>query len=280
MTGMQDRVALGGTSGSTAATARDLARGASPMRDVAEDAVLLREGLVRVLRDGGFEVVGAVGDAAALELVERERVDVAIVDIRMPRSPTPMKGSSLPRTVAREPSVPVVVLSQNVEPATRSGCSATGGVGSVTSLGARRGGGRPARRGRQGRPRGYRGGSGGRGSARGPASSSKPARRSHAARARGPRAHGRGPIQRAIVTPIVGDKTVETHVASILSKLGLEEAPDDHRRVLAVLSWLRLRLVARDRVMPSGRFGRTVGRDGGALHREGWRPQPPAGRGR
>ena len=56
---------------------------------VAEDVVLLREGLVRVLRDGGFEVVGAVGDAAALlELVERERVDVAIVDIRMPPTHT------------------------------------------------------------------------------------------------------------------------------------------------------------------------------------------------
>ena len=49
-----------------------------------------------------------------------------------------------------------------------------------------------------------------------------------------------GRSNRAIASRlIVGDKTVETHVASILSKLGLEEAPDDHRRVLAVLSWLR-----------------------------------------
>ena len=49
-----------------------------------------------------------------------------------------------------------------------------------------------------------------------------------------------GRSNRAIAsTLVVGDKTVETHVASILSKLGLEEAPDDHRRVLAVLSWLR-----------------------------------------
>ena len=49
-----------------------------------------------------------------------------------------------------------------------------------------------------------------------------------------------GRSNRAIASRlVVGDKTVETHVASILSKLGLEEAPDDHRRVLAVLSWLR-----------------------------------------
>ena len=38
---------------------------------------------------------------------------------------------------------------------------------------------------------------------------------------------------------VVTEKTVETHVANIFSKLGLEPAPDDHRRVLAVLAWLR-----------------------------------------
>jgi DNA-binding NarL/FixJ family response regulator len=49
-----------------------------------------------------------------------------------------------------------------------------------------------------------------------------------------------GRSNRAIATTLViGDKTVETHVASIFSKLALEEAPDDHRRVLAVLTWLR-----------------------------------------
>jgi DNA-binding NarL/FixJ family response regulator len=49
-----------------------------------------------------------------------------------------------------------------------------------------------------------------------------------------------GRSNRAIAAELfIGDKTVETHVASILSKLGLEETPDDHRRVLAVLTWLR-----------------------------------------
>jgi DNA-binding NarL/FixJ family response regulator len=49
-----------------------------------------------------------------------------------------------------------------------------------------------------------------------------------------------GRSNRAIAAGLfIGDKTVETHVASILSKLGLEATADDHRRVLAVLTWLR-----------------------------------------
>jgi hypothetical protein len=51
---------------------------------------------------------------------------------------------------------------------------------------------------------------------------------------------GRRRSDRAIASTLVGgDKTVETHVATIFSKLGLEAAPDDHRRVLAVLTWLQ-----------------------------------------
>ncbi len=56
---------------------------------VAEDVVLLREGIARVLRDGGFEVAVAVGDAdALLEAVDATAVDVAIIDIRMPPTHT------------------------------------------------------------------------------------------------------------------------------------------------------------------------------------------------
>ena len=137
MTGMQDRVAaLGGT------LRIDSRHGAGPgsrwishARCCSGGRGPASGGARARARDGGFEVVGAVGDAAALlELVERERVDVAIVDIRMPPTHTDegLVAAEDPR--AREPSVPVIVLSQNVEPATRSGCSATGGVGSVTSL--------------------------------------------------------------------------------------------------------------------------------------------------
>ncbi|MFB3739702.1 MAG: response regulator transcription factor, partial [Candidatus Velamenicoccus archaeovorus] len=54
---------------------------------IAEDGVLLREGLARLLADEGHEVVGAVGDALGLvEAVEQHRPDVCIVDVRMPPS--------------------------------------------------------------------------------------------------------------------------------------------------------------------------------------------------
>ena len=209
---------------------------------VAEDVVLLREGLVRVLRDGGFEVVGAVGDAAALlELVERERVDVAIVDIRMPPTHTDEGLVAAEDPLAREPSVPVVVLSQNVEPAhaVRLLGDGRGGVGyllkervaavddlldAVDRVG--RGGPRWIRRSWQ------RSWAGVELETRSTISRRASARSSSS----WPRAD---PIAAIASRLIVGDKTVETHVASILSKLGLEEAPDDHRRVLAVLSWLR-----------------------------------------
>ena len=52
---------------------------------LADDAVILREGLSRLLTEAGFEVVGLAADSEGLlELVERTRPDVAIVDIRMP----------------------------------------------------------------------------------------------------------------------------------------------------------------------------------------------------
>ena len=54
---------------------------------IAEDSVILRDGLVQLLLDRGFEVTAAVADAGALrEAIERERPDVAVVDIRMPPS--------------------------------------------------------------------------------------------------------------------------------------------------------------------------------------------------
>ena len=63
---------------------------------VADDAVILREGLARLLAEAGFEVVGLAADAEQLyALVERARPDVAIVDIRMPPS-TPTKGCGRP----------------------------------------------------------------------------------------------------------------------------------------------------------------------------------------
>ena len=209
---------------------------------IAEDVVLLREGIARVLRDGGFDVVGAVGDASALlEIVEREPVDVAIVDIRMPPTNTDEGLVAAEALLAREPSIPVVVLSQAVEAAhaVRLLGDGRGGVGYLLKervaatddlLEAV---GRVARGGTAVDPA-VVAALVGRRRTRDPLDELTPREREVMALM----AEGRS--NRAIAAQLfIGDKTVETHVASILSKLGLEETPDDHRRVLAVLTWLR-----------------------------------------
>ena len=90
--GLSDRVeALGGRLALSSPPGRGtVLRGGDPVRvAVADDAVILREGLARLLREAGFEVVGLAADAdGLLELVERTRPDVAIVDIRMPPTHT------------------------------------------------------------------------------------------------------------------------------------------------------------------------------------------------
>lgn len=84
---------------------------------IADDAILVREGLARLLAASGFDVVGEASDAAALlALVEAERPDVAIVDIRMPPTHTD-EGLSAAATIReRHPEVGVLVLSQYLEP--------------------------------------------------------------------------------------------------------------------------------------------------------------------
>ncbi|MEU1866604.1 response regulator transcription factor [Streptomyces gardneri] len=83
---------------------------------VADDAVLLREGLVRLLAEDGHEVVAAVGDGPALvEAVLAHHPDVSIVDVRMP--PTHTDDGLRAAMAARRqlPGTPVLVLSQYVE---------------------------------------------------------------------------------------------------------------------------------------------------------------------
>jgi DNA-binding NarL/FixJ family response regulator len=83
---------------------------------VADDAVILREGLARLLDEAGFEVVGLAGDADELcALVESSNPDVAIVDIRMPPTHTDegLRAAKLIR--ARWPQVGILVLSQYVQ---------------------------------------------------------------------------------------------------------------------------------------------------------------------
>ncbi|WP_433613209.1 response regulator [Dactylosporangium sp. CA-139114] len=83
---------------------------------VADDAVLLREGLVRLLTEGGHEVLAAVGDGPSLvEAVVEHRPDVAIVDVRMPPSHTDEGLRAAVEARARVPKTPILVLSQYVE---------------------------------------------------------------------------------------------------------------------------------------------------------------------
>ena len=83
---------------------------------VADDAVLLREGLVRLLTENGHEVVAVVGDGPSLvQAVVAHRLDVSIVDVRMPPSHTDegLRAAVEARQVV--PGSPVLVLSQYVE---------------------------------------------------------------------------------------------------------------------------------------------------------------------
>lgn len=209
---------------------------------VAEDSVLLREGIARLLGEAGMEVVGLAGDGASLRgLVATAAPDVAIIDIRMPPTFTDEGLLAAEAMLAADPPTPVLVLSQAVEPghAVRLLGGGQGGVGYllkdrvarvdelVDALRRVAGGGTVVD----------------------PSVVAALVRRQRerdplvdlTARERevlGLIAEGR--TNRAIAGSLfVGEKTVETHVANIFSKLGLEETPDENRRVLATLRWLR-----------------------------------------
>jgi DNA-binding NarL/FixJ family response regulator len=83
---------------------------------IADDAVLLREGLVRLLAEQGHRVVAAVGDGPSLvQAVATHRPDVSIVDVRMPPSHTDEGLRAAVAARARVPGTPILVLSQYVE---------------------------------------------------------------------------------------------------------------------------------------------------------------------
>ncbi|WP_433518625.1 LuxR C-terminal-related transcriptional regulator [Nonomuraea sp. CA-143628] len=83
---------------------------------LADDAVLLREGLIRLLEEAGHEVVAAIGDAGSLiEAVAEHRPEVAVVDVRMPPTHSDEGLRAALEIRARWPSVGVLVLSQYVE---------------------------------------------------------------------------------------------------------------------------------------------------------------------
>ncbi|WP_018221533.1 response regulator transcription factor [Salinispora pacifica] len=98
---------------------------------IADDAVLLREGLIRLLTERGHQVAAAVGDGDALvQAVVTHRPDVSIVDVRMPPSHTDEGLRAAVQARALVPATPILVLSQYVEVSYADDLLATGaGVG-------------------------------------------------------------------------------------------------------------------------------------------------------
>jgi DNA-binding NarL/FixJ family response regulator len=83
---------------------------------IAEDSVLLRDGLTRMLSDHGHEVVGAVDDAVGLvQLVEKEEPDLVVLDVRMPPTHTDEGIRAALELRHNRPELPILVLSQYVE---------------------------------------------------------------------------------------------------------------------------------------------------------------------
>ncbi|HZB86722.1 MAG TPA: response regulator transcription factor [Gaiellaceae bacterium] len=209
---------------------------------IAEDSVLLREGLARLLDDAGFEVVAQTGSAQDLMLKVRSySPDVVIIDIRMPPTHTDEGLRAAQEIREAHPDVGVLVLSQYVEPgyAMELLAESAEGVGyllkdRVSDLAEFAA---AVRRVGEG------------GSALDPAIVSQLVGRRRredpidtlTAREREVlelMAEGRsnsGIAERLVVT----ERAVEKHVTSIFGKLRLPPASEDHRRVLAVLAFLR-----------------------------------------
>lgn len=209
---------------------------------LADDSVLIREGLASVLRDAGYDIVAQAGDAKQLlAAVEREAPDVCVVDIRMPPTHTTEGLVAALEIRRRYPAIGVLVLSQHVE--THYAMQLLGGdaagVGYLlkdrladineivdairhvaagrsvidptvvsTLLGRRR--------------------------EADPLDELTDRERSVLAlmaEGRSNRAIG----ERLFLSP----KTVEAHISTIFSKLGIQDTRDDNRRILSVLAYLR-----------------------------------------
>jgi DNA-binding NarL/FixJ family response regulator len=208
---------------------------------IAEDSVLLRAGLTRLLIEAGHEVVATVGDADTLmDVVERHSPDLAVVDVRMPPTHTDDGLRAALQIRQRWPAVGILVLSQYVEEryATELLANDSSGLGyllkdRIADVGDFLAG-------------VQRVGEGGtaldpevvaqllaRTRRRDPIERLSPRERD----VLGLMAEGRSnsAIARELV---VSDGAVEKHVSNIFTKLDLPPTEHDHRRVLAVLQWL------------------------------------------
>ena len=209
---------------------------------IADDTMLIREGTARLLQEAGVEVVGTASDARKLlQIVAQEHPDVAIIDIKMPPTYTDEGLVAAEQIRSSHPGVGVLVLSQYLESRYAARLlehhpEATGyllkervsDIGAVKDAIARIAEGecvldptivtRLIKRSRK----------------TGPLDELTDREREVLALiAEGRSNHG---ISEVLV---LSPKTVEAHVGHILAKLGLDDTPDYHRRVLAVLAFLR-----------------------------------------
>jgi DNA-binding NarL/FixJ family response regulator len=209
---------------------------------VADDVMLTREGIVQVIRDAGIEVVGQAGDAAGLlRLVSEAEPDVAIVDIRMPPTHSDEGLVAARQIRERHPSVGVLVLSQYLEPSyalrliedhpEQVGYLLKDRVFEASALAE------AVRRVHEGETvvdptivsRLF-----GRRRRQNPVANLSPREREVLSLV------AEGLSNKAIAGRLfVTERTVEAHVTQIFLKLDLAESSDSHRRVLAVLTFLR-----------------------------------------
>jgi DNA-binding NarL/FixJ family response regulator len=209
---------------------------------IADDAVLVRSGLVRLLTDEGFEVAGEAGDAEELlALVDAQLPALVLTDIRMPPDHRDEGLRAAAEIRARHPEIAVLVLSQHVEARAAAdllddraagvgyllkervsdvdefvaACRAIAAGGRVVDpivaeqlLAARHAG--------------------------------DPVERLTAREREVLAAMAEGLSNAAIADRLaMSPKTVESHVRAIFTKLDLAESPDEHRRVAAVVRWLQ-----------------------------------------
>lgn len=209
---------------------------------IADDSVLLREGLARVLAEAGMESCELVGDAEELErAVERHHPDVALVDIRMPPTFTHEGSQAALRLKQQRPDMGVLLLSQSLESryAAELARDSPAGFGYllkdrvvdvavlIDAIERVAAGGTVLDAdvvahllGRQ---------------------RTKDRLTALSGRERDVlELMAQGRSNQAIAAMLhVNEKTVESHISSIFTKLTLLPAADDHRRVLAVLTWVQ-----------------------------------------
>ena len=208
---------------------------------VADDSVLLREGVVRLLQEAGFDVVAQAGDAEdLLRKVGAHKPDVAVVDVRMPPTQTDEGLRAAAEIRRSRPETGVLVLSQVVEAGSALELFADGAGGLGYLLKDRVA---DIDRFTDAVRRVAEGGSAldpevvslllGRRRREDPLGVLTPREREVLELM----AEGRSNIAIAEQL-VVTERAVEKHVTSIFGKLGLAPAAEDHRRVLAVLRYL------------------------------------------